>query len=139
MRTTRFLSVSLSLLVLAAVAGSAGAQSATRSFSPTRKPFSNYQRPSAFSPYLELYRDSDGMSNYFTRVRPRLEQRRANQQQQRINERQRQAITSQRQALQNLTVQYRTQREIPLRPTGQFTNLPARSRFMNFGHYFGQR
>ena len=44
------------------------------------KPFSSYSPAPAVSPYMDLYRrDTGGADNYYSFVRPRLDQRRANQ------------------------------------------------------------
>ncbi|GAB6166899.1 hypothetical protein JCM19992_28990 [Thermostilla marina] len=50
----------------------------------TQKPFSTYNRPPSVSPYLNLYRSgsTNGMGavgNYYTLVRPMLNQQRTNQ------------------------------------------------------------
>jgi len=55
-------------------------------FQQTIKPFETYQPETTISPYLNLYRDEDDvrtMPNYFTFVRPQLEQLEINRAQQR--------------------------------------------------------
>jgi len=102
------------------------------------KPFSYYREESPVSPYLNLFRDdSDGISNYWTLVKPQLEQQRLNQQQQRINEQQRRVSIRQQQQLQSIAVQYRNRDQGQIRPTGTPGGLPASARFMNYGHYYG--
>jgi len=47
----------------------------------SRKPFSNYQAPSPISPYMRLYSDDNDfgrIDNYYTLVKPRLDQQREN-------------------------------------------------------------
>jgi hypothetical protein len=96
---------------------------------PNSKPFSNVQRQPTLSPYLNLERDGGdslgGLPNYFTFVRPALEQEQVNRRQQReIQDLNRQVETVNRQLI------YGQMGESMVRPTGHPTA------FMNHSHFF---
>jgi len=102
----------------------------TSSPGPTSKPFSGYRQRPAVSPYMDLFRygQPDGVDNYNTFVKPRLDQRRQNI-----------MVGGQIQSLQNRT---RTQSNA-LRSLGDQTRaLQGRGTphyFMNRGGYYGGR
>ena len=98
------------------------------------KPFSNVQRRPTLSPYLNLLRnDGDslgGLPNYYTFVRPALEQQRTNRRQQRDIRKLGQEVQS-----VNRQLMFQGDPSNAVRPTGHTTV------FMNHSHYytFGRR
>lgn len=127
-------------LLVALTAMVAAAPASAQLYDTQEKPFSYYQPESPVSPYLNLFRDdTSGISNYWTLVKPQLEQQRVNQQQMRLNEQQRQVSIRQQQQLQSIALQYRNRDQGQVRPTGTPGGLPASVRFMNYGHFYGGR
>ncbi len=87
----------------------------------SRKPFANYRRPPAFSPYMNLFRDDtvNGLDNYNAFVRPAMEQGRVNQR-----------FSGEIRGLQNAT------RHQGAALQGLSTPGGAQQRFMNHRAYF---
>lgn len=102
-----------------------------RPMSRGARPFASVEREPTISPYLNLFRDDEdndeAVPNYFTLVRPQVEQRQINLQQQRELQRIESRVR---------TVQYEqeagTARTGPLPATGHGT------RFFNTGSYYSQ-
>jgi hypothetical protein len=95
--------------------------------SAIQKPYANYTPPAPISPYLNLFRNTGnpGINNYYTLVRPMLEQQAFNQQVQaglqaaELNTR-----------LQQLQLQQLQQQQ------NQMLNRPSGASFMNFQQYY---
>jgi hypothetical protein len=91
------------------------------------KAFSGYTRPAAVSPYINLYRPTaPGVTNYYSWVRPALDQQALNQRVQGD--------------IQGLHLNARSSatdlRELDLRTQPQPQNLWQPAQFMNFQQYY---
>lgn len=94
----------------------------------TDKPFSNYRAPAPVSPYLNLYRSNNSfgaVNDYYTLVRPLLEQQIYNQQIQKEVQSLQSATQMQSQSLQHLDQR-----------TDQLFGFPPSGSYMNFQNYF---
>ncbi len=93
----------------------------------SEKPFSSYQTPSPVSPYLNLYRSTNlaGVNDYYTLVRPMLEQQSYNQQIQRQLQSLQKATQSQSQSLYQLDQR-----------TDYLYGLPSGGAHMNFQSWY---
>lgn len=103
--------------------------SAPRPLNRQLKPFQSIYATSTVSPYLNLHRDdanSESAPNYFSLVRPQLEQI--------------EAARSQQRELQQLRGQLQTISSTVVRPQGQGTGLPGTgtsARYMDTAQFYG--